>query len=261
MKILLIGDVFGAPGRDALARTLDGVVAQHDVDAVVCNAENAAGGFGLTRSIAKDLFALGCHLLTGGNHTWDKIEILQLLEDDERILRPHNYPAGNPGSGIGFLRIGRHTVAVLNLQGRVFMPPTDCPFAAADRALADLRGQCDAVLVELHAEATSEKRALAWHLDGRVAAVVGTHTHVQTADEEILPGGTAYLSDLGMTGAHRSVIGGRIDGSLARFLDGRPRRIEPADGDLRLHGAVVQIDPSTGRALGIERVQVRLKDK
>ncbi len=257
-KILLIGDVFARPGRRAVRDLLDGLVAEHNIDFVVANAENAAGGFGLTRDIAQELLDYGCDVLTGGNHTWDKREIHALLEDDERILRPHNYPAENPGSGMAVRSVGGVKVAVLNLQGRVFMPPTDCPFKAADRLIDAVADEVDVIVVDLHAEATSEKYAMAWYLDGRVSALVGTHTHVQTADEQIFPKGMAYISDLGMTGPHESIIGVKVEQSLGRFLNARPARFEAATGDVRFHGVVVEVDAHTGRAVGILRIQRRL---
>ena len=254
----MIGDIFARPGRRAVRECLDPLVAQYGVDFVVANAENAAGGFGLTREIAAELFDAGVHVLTGGNHTWDKPEVIGLLEDDERVLRPHNYPAENPGSGMCVRKVGGLSVAVLNLQGRVFMPPTDCPFQAADRLIASVKDEADVIIVDLHAEATSEKYAMAWYLDGRVAALVGTHTHVQTADEQVFPQGMAYISDLGMTGPHESIIGVRVDQSLGRFLNARPARFEAAKGDVRFHGVVIEIDGHSGRATGIERIQRRL---
>lgn len=259
MKILMIGDIFARPGRRIVRETIGEIVRTHDVDFVVANAENSAGGFGLTRDICEELFGYGVHVLTGGNHTWDKREIMSVLDNDERVLRPHNYPAENPGSGV---YVGRHegvTIAVLNLQGRVFMPPTDCPFAAADRLIDSVRDEANVILVDLHAEATSEKYAMAWHLDGRVSALVGTHTHVQTADEGIFPEGMAYITDLGMTGPHRSIIGVKVEQSLGRFLNSRPSRFEAAKGDVRLHAVVIDVDEETGRSRGIERVQRRLR--
>lgn len=258
MNILMIGDIFARPGRRIVRECIDEIVRTHDVDFVVANAENAAGGFGLTRDIVRELFGYGVHVLTGGNHTWDKREIMTVLEDDERVLRPHNYPADNPGSGV---YVGRHegvTIAVMNLQGRVFMPPTDCPFKAADRVIESVADEADIILVDLHAEATSEKYAMAWYLDGRVAGLVGTHTHVQTADEGVFPEGMAYISDLGMTGPHKSIIGVNVEQSLGRFLNSRPSRFEAAKGDVRLHGVVIDVDEATGKSRGIVRVQRRI---
>lgn len=248
----------GRPGRRAVRETLPGLIDQHDVDLTVVNAENAAGGFGLTPDTVKDLFDFGADVLTGGNHSFDKREGLDILEHDERVLRPHNYPVDNPGSGVAVLTRGGVRTAVLNLQGRVFMPLTDCPFRTADRVLESLQDQVDVVVVDLHAEATSEKLAMAWHLDGRAAALVGTHTHVQTADEQVFPQGLAYITDLGMCGPHRSVIGVKTEQSLSRFLTGRSTRFETAKGDVRFHGVLVEIDEDTGRATAIERIRRQL---
>lgn len=258
MKVLMIGDIFARPGRRAVRECLPGIVAEHDIDFIVANAENAAGGFGLTAKIADELFGYGCDVLTGGNHTWDKREILELLDDDERILRPHNYPAENPGSGMAVVRCDGINIAVLNLQGRVFMPPTDCPFMAADRLIDNVKDEADIILVDLHAEATSEKQAMGWYLDGRVSALVGTHTHVQTADEQVLPKGTAYITDLGMTGPHHSIIGVTIEQSLGRFLNSRPSRFEAAKKNVKFHGVVLDLDENTGQARSIARVQRRV---
>ncbi len=259
MKVLLIGDVFARPGRRAVRELLPGLVSEHAVDVTIINAENAAGGFGTTRKIADELFEYGADVLTGGNHTFDKSEFFDVLEDRELVLRPHNYPSENPGAGVAIIEREGVRVAVLNLQGRVYMPPTDCPFQAADRLLASLEGQADVVIVDFHGEATSEKYAMAWYLDGRVSALVGTHTHVQTADEQVFPEGMAYISDLGMTGPHHSIIGVKIEQSLGRFLNARPARFEAAKKDVRLHGVIVDIDEASGRARSIHRIQRRLK--
>jgi metallophosphoesterase (TIGR00282 family) len=258
MKILLIGDIFARPGRRAVRELLPGLVREYDVDMTIINAENAAGGFGTTKKIADELFGYGADVLTGGNHTFDKAEFLEVLEDNERVLRPHNYPTDNPGAGIAVLTIAGVRVGVLNLQGRIYMPPTDCPFQAVDRLLDSLEGQVDVIVVDFHGEATSEKYAMAWYLDGRVSVLVGTHTHVQTADEQIFPQGMAYITDLGMTGPHNSIIGVKVEQSLGRFLNARPARFEAAKGDVRLHGVVVDVDEETGRARSISRIQRKL---
>jgi metallophosphoesterase (TIGR00282 family) len=226
-------------------------------DAVVLNGENSAGGFGITPETFREFMELGVDVVTTGNHVWDKKEALPLLAQEPRLLRPANYPPGNPGRGVTVVEVGGVRLAVMNLQGRVFMAPIDDPFRAADRLLDSLDGEADAVVVDFHAEATSEKQAFARYLDGRVAAVVGTHTHVQTADERILPGGTATITDLGLTGGLDGVIGMKYEISLHRqLLQTRGERMQPADGDLHLQGAVVEIDPSTGLARSIERVSV-----
>lgn len=238
-----------------LTEKLDSLVDQHQVDFVVANGENAAAGFGLTTDVVSQLFKEGVDVLTSGNHIWDKKEIFPQLDQDERLLRPANYPEDLPGQGVGFYRTpGGVSVAVINLEGRVFMNNLECPFRTADRLLDQIKDQAKVIFVDFHAEVTSEKQALGFYLDGRVSAVVGTHTHVQTADETILPGGTAYLTDAGMTGARDAVIGMRKEGALDRFLTQLPARLEVAKGDPALCGALVDIDESTGKARSIERV-------
>ena len=231
--------------------------AETRADVAVVNGENSAGGFGITHEVVTEFLEMGFEVITTGNHVWDKREILPILEKQPRLLRPENYPPGNPGRGQVVIEVGSARLAVLNLQGRVFMPPIDDPFRAADRLLDELHDLADVVVVDFHAEATSEKQAFGHHLDGRVAAVVGTHTHVQTADERILPKGTAYITDLGLTGSLGGVIGMKTEISLQRqILQTRGERMQPADSDLHLQGAVVDIDPATGLARSIERVSV-----
>jgi metallophosphoesterase (TIGR00282 family) len=256
LRILFLGDIIGHPGRQALKKFLPGLLERLSPDLVIANAENAAGGSGITEEIARELFQ-SVHILTSGNHVWDKKESLGYLDAEPRLLRPANYPPINPGHGLGFHenRDG-WTAAVISLQGRVFMEPIDCPFRAADELLERVRARTPIVVVDFHAEATSEKQAMGWHLDGRVSAVIGTHTHVPTADEKILPGGTAYLTDVGMVGGYDSVIGIRPDQALARFLSGRPQRFEPAKDGLILSAALVEVDPATGRGLSIRREEV-----
>ncbi|RPJ49419.1 MAG: TIGR00282 family metallophosphoesterase [Candidatus Latescibacterota bacterium] len=257
MRVLFIADVFGSAGRTAIAELLPGLLGRLMPDFCVANCENVAGGFGFTPATADELLRSGIDVLTGGNHSWDRRESMGYLDSNERVLRPHNYPNGNPGRGAGvfFTRKG-DKVAVLNLMGRVFLDPIDCPFRAADEALPRLRAETPVVLVDMHAEATSEKLAMGRHLDGRVTAVFGTHTHVQTADERVLPGGTAYITDAGMTGPHDSIIGVKTDLILRRFRTKLPVRFEPAEGDPRLSGALVDVDAETGRALRIERIHL-----
>lgn len=263
MRILFIGDIFGRPGRTIVREQVPGLLEQHAIDLCIANAENAAGGFGLTQAIAEDLFELGIDVLTTGNHVWDKRELTDYFNAaaDEpyhparRVLRPANYPAGTPGVGLyeGTTRSG-FAYAVLNLQGRVFMPSIDDPFRVADQLLAQITAKV--VFVDVHAEATSEKMALGWYLDGRATAVVGTHTHVPTADTRLLPGGTAYQTDAGMTGPYDSIIGVRKELVLQRFLTGLPARFEAASGDARLCALLVECDPHTGRAYSAERILV-----
>ena len=264
MRILFIGDIFGSPGRGIVRDHLADIVAGQKIDLVIANAENAAGGFGVTPSIAEELLELGIEVLTTGNHVWDKKEIIDYMRSADgdpksavrRLLRPANFPAGTPGVGLfeGTTRSGV-PYAVLNLQGRVFMAGNDDPFRTADALLKQIRAKV--ILVDIHAEATSEKMAMGWYLDGRVTAVIGTHTHVPTADARLLYQGTAYLTDVGMTGPYDSVIGVKKELFLERFLTSMPARFEAAKGDVRLCAAVVECDAETGRASLIERLERR----
>jgi metallophosphoesterase (TIGR00282 family) len=255
MNILFIGDIVGRPGRDLVSKGLRALVEHHDIDCTIVNAENAAAGFGITRDIGDALLGWGADVLTSGNHIWDKKEALDYIGTEPRLLRPANYPAGVPGRGsyVAQTRDGR-SVGVINVMGRVFMTPIDDPFAVVLREIEAIRHRARIILVDMHAEATSEKIAMGWHLDGRVTAVIGTHTHVQTADERILPNGTAYMTDAGMTGPHDSIIGMEREPSLARFLNGMPSKFEPASGNPRLNGAIVDADDKTGRARSITRI-------
>ncbi len=255
MKALLVGDIVGKPGRRALAALLPGIVDRHRIDYVVVNVENAAGGFGITPDIARELDELPIDCFTSGNHIWDKKEGVGVLDSDPRFLRPANYPDGNPGSGlyVGETPAGVR-VATLNLEGRVFMKPLESPFEVADRLIGGLDESVRVVLVDFHAEATSEKQALGFYLDGRASAVVGTHTHVPTADERVLPEGTAFLTDLGMTGPYDSIIGMRTDKVLRRFKLHTPASFEVAKRDVRLAAVIVDVDEATGKARGIERL-------
>ena len=255
MNILFIGDIVGRAGRTALDARLGRLVDRCNADLVVANGENAAAGFGLTPDIARDLFDYGVDVLTSGNHIWDKRDILDLLNREPRLLRPANYPPGLPGRGSGlFTTAGGSPVGIINLEGRVFMNNLECPFRAADGSIEELRQKTRVILVDFHAEATSEKMALGHYLDGRVSAVVGTHTHVQTADEQILPGGTAYLTDAGMTGSRDAVIGIRKELAIERFLTQLPVRFEVAKKAPMINGVLFEIDEQTGRAVAIERV-------
>jgi len=260
-RLLFIGDIVGKPGRELVRRGLSALVAHHGINLVIVNGENSAAGFGITPDIADDLFEYGVHVITGGNHSWDKKEIVPYLADQPRLLRPANFPAGTPGHGrITVEATNGVKVAVINLIGRVFMTALDDPFALALTEIAAAREDASIVFVDFHAEATSEKVAMGWHLDGRVAAVVGTHTHVQTADSRVLPQGTAYITDVGMTGPHDSVIGVDRRAVLARFLTGLPQRFETAAENPRLNGVVVAADEATGHALGIERISLSSED-
>ncbi|MBM4441207.1 MAG: TIGR00282 family metallophosphoesterase [Candidatus Rokubacteria bacterium] len=256
MKIMMIGDVYGEPGRAALARQLPKLRDQHHADFIVVNVENAAGGFGVTQAIAESVLDLGVDVMTTGNHVWDKREITGYIAKENRLLRPANYPAGTPGVGYVTVKAGPHRVTVINLMGRVFMTPLDCPFRKAEAILEAVGGETPIRLVDFHCEATSESVAMGWWLDGKVSAVVGTHRHVQTADERVLPGGTAYITDLGMTGPTDGVIGVDRDQILQRFLSQMPIRFETAKGPTALHGVVITVEPETGRATAIERLRV-----
>lgn len=255
MRILFVGDIVGKPGRRVVSACLGDLRRHHSVGFVIANCENAAGGLGLTRVAADELFESGIDVLTSGNHIWRKRDGVEYLATCDRILRPANYPAGAPGSGSGVYRAadGR-SVGVLNLQGRTFMQEIDCPFRVGAGIVASLRTRTAVVVVDLHAEATSEKIAMGWHLAGSVSAVLGTHTHVQTADERIIDDATACITDVGMTGAIDSVIGMRKELALARFISQLPQRFEPAGGRAVLNAVLIDVDGETGRARGIERI-------
>lgn len=255
--MLLLGDIVGTPGRRAVQERLPDLRAREGVHAVVANAENLAGGSGVTPALVEKLFRAGCDLLTLGDHAYSKREGIPLIEHDARIVRPLNYPADAAGRGLTFLDLaGGVTLGVLQVQGRVFMAPTDCPFKAADRAIEVARKRTKVLFLDVHAEATSEKVALGWFLDGRVSCVFGTHTHVQTADERVLPHGTAYITDLGMTGPYESVIGRQIAPVLKKFMTNMPAPFDVAEKDVRLSGALVTLESETGRAKEIRRIQV-----
>jgi metallophosphoesterase (TIGR00282 family) len=255
MNILFVGDVIGRPGRELVRKGLRGLIERHDADLVIANAENSANGFGVTKEIGDTLLEWGVDVMTSGNHIWDKKEAIEYIAAEPRLLRPANFPPGAPGRGsyVALTGDGR-AVGVINAMGRVFMQPIDDPFQVVLREIDALRHRTKVIIVDFHAEATSEKIAMGWHLDGKVTAVFGTHTHVQTADERILPNGTAYLTDAGMTGPHDSIIGMEIEPSLSRFLTAMPARFEPAAGNLRLNGVVVDADDKTGRARRVTRI-------
>jgi 2',3'-cyclic-nucleotide 2'-phosphodiesterase len=257
MKLLFIGDIFGKPGREIVRRGLPALIEHHAIDFVIANGENAAAGFGITGDIADALFGYGIDVMTSGNHVWDKKEVLEYIPRQPRLLRPANFPAGVPGRGsyLGRTRTGE-PVGVVNVMGRVFMTPLDDPFAAVLREIEALRAKTRVIIVDFHAEATSEKVAMAWHLDGRATAVLGTHTHVQTADERLLPKGTACITDVGMTGPHESIIGVTVEAALGRFLTAMPARFEAASGPARLNAAIITADPATGKAPRIERLNL-----
>ncbi len=258
MNILFVGDVFGAAGRRMVAQHLEGIVETYSIDLAIANAENAAGGFGITPPIADELLEMGLDVLTSGNHVWDKREIQEYLVRQPRLLRPANYVPELPGQGLLVVRANNGvSCAVMNLQGRTYMPQTECPFRTAYQLLESLAPEVKVRVVDFHAEVTSEKMAMGWHLNGRVSAVIGTHTHIATADARILSGGTAYQTDVGMTGPYDSIIGVDKEAGLRRFLTGLPIRMEAARGQPELHAVVVDVDERTGRARSIRRHMVR----
>ncbi|MFH0771218.1 MAG: TIGR00282 family metallophosphoesterase [Candidatus Omnitrophota bacterium] len=274
MNILVIGDIVGNPGRQAVKTLLPKIKHREFVDFTVANAENAAGGSGLTPSIAMELLEMGIDVLTNGDHIWDRKEILEVIDKEQRILRPLNYPEGSPGNGSIILSVQQsrrssqengvshsavgNKVGVINLVGRVFMQAVECPFRAAMKQINEMRGETPVIVVDIHAEATSEKLALCYYLDGLVTAVCGTHTHIQTADERIFPKSAAYITDLGMTGPFDSVLGRRPEQIIRRFITGLPARFEMADSNIQLQGVVINCDDKTGRANSIKRIQEKL---
>jgi hypothetical protein len=260
VKLLFIGDIVGRPGRHAVKELLPKLREQRALDFVIANGENSAGGSGITPETAAEIFSAGVDVITSGDHLWDQKEVMELLANEKRFLRPLNYPPGTPGQGSGIFEVRssklgvRSSIGVLNLQGRTFLPPLEHPFLLAAEEVKRLREQTKIIFVDFHAEATSEKIAFARFLDGHVSAVVGTHTHVQTADEQIFPGGTAYLTDAGFTGPHESVLGREIEPVIKRFLTGMPQRFEVAKNNVLLHGCMIEIDDTSGKALKIQRV-------
>ena len=258
MKVILIGDIVGNPGREVLVRRLPSLKREVGAEFVVANVENAAGGAGVTRPVCEEILGAGVDVMTSGNHIYDKKDVLGYIGNEPRLLRPANYSPDSPGRGMWLgSTISGTQVAVINVQGRVFMPPTDCPFNAVDRLLAEVGNRARVIIVDVHAEATSEKLAMGRHLDGRVSAVVGTHTHVQTSDEQLLPGATAYITDLGMTGPHSGIIGVKSELVLTRFLKAVPARFETAEADATLNGVVIDVNERDGRASSIDRVSLK----
>ena len=255
MRFLFIGDIIGRPGRNIVKNLLSQLKAENSIDFVIANAENAAGGNGLTEQVANELFYDGVDFLTLGNHAWDKKDILSFIEREERIVRPANYPSGAPGKGYKVFTKNNIKIAIVNLQGRIYMQPLDCPFRIMDNIILQVANQAKIIIVDIHAEATSEKMALGYYIDGKVSAVIGTHTHIQTADEKILPKGTGYITDVGMTGPYESVIGIKKETIIARFLTQVPNRFEVADGKSQLNAVLIEIDDTTGKTVKIERIQ------
>lgn len=255
MKVLFVGDIVGRRGRKVVRRMIPALRRENDIDLIIANVENSAGGFGITPGVAREILAMGVDVMTSGNHIWDKKEVLQCIDDEPRLLRPHNYPPGVPGRGAYEGVTGQGVrYGVLNLQGRVFMPNIDCPFRCAEEQVSRLRKRTQVLIVDFHAEATSEKLALGWSLDGKASAVLGTHTHVPTADTRLLPKGTAYVSDVGMTGCYDSVIGVSVQTALPRFLTAMPTRFAGATGLASLASVLLDIDESTGLARSIRRI-------
>jgi len=256
MKILFIGDIVGKAGRQAIHGVLEKVITDHGIEFTVANGENAAGGMGITPSIALEILDQGVDVLTSGNHIWAKKEIIPFLETENRILRPANYPDKVPGRGVGIFELGKgKRVGVLNLEGRVFMKHLDCPFRVGEKEIEILRKKANVIIVDFHAEATSEKMAMGWFLNGKVSAVLGTHTHVQTSDEKILSGGTAYITDVGMTGPLASVIGMQKQVALERLLTQIPWKLDVATEEIELQGVVVEVDSETGKSKSIQRIR------
>jgi metallophosphoesterase (TIGR00282 family) len=259
VKILFIGDIVGSPGRKIVHDRLADILTQRGIDLCIANGENSASGFGITPRLAEEIFAAGAEVITGGNHSWDRKEIFDFLPHEPRLIRPANFPEGTPGKGhyIGQARNGV-PYAVLNLQGRTFMAPLEDPFRTAERELAALPATVKVIVVDMHAEATSEKQSMGWFLDGRVSAVLGTHTHVTTADNRVLPKGTAYITDVGMTGPHDSVIGMEKEPIVQRFLDSMPKKFVVAENDIQMNTVQIDVDETTGLARSIDRVNFRL---
>jgi metallophosphoesterase (TIGR00282 family) len=257
MRILFIGDIFGRPGREIARQAVPALIEREALDFVIANVENSAAGFGVTGDIADTILGYGVDVMTTGNHVWDKKEVLDYMPGQPKLLRPANFPATAPGRGryLGQTRTGE-PIGVINVMGRIFMQPLDDPFAVVLKEIEALRAKARVIVVDFHAEATSEKIAMGWHLDGRVTAVFGTHTHVQTADDRILPKGTAYLTDVGMTGPHDSIIGVTVEPALGRFLNGLPAKFEAASGPGRLNAVILTADQATGRAVAVERLNL-----
>ncbi|MCT2534598.1 TIGR00282 family metallophosphoesterase [Aquibacillus koreensis] len=257
MRILFIGDIVGSPGRDMLQQYLAKLKQKYQAHITIVNGENAASGKGITEKIYKQFLELGAQAITMGNHTWDKKEIFEFIDDAKNMVRPANFPEDTPGKGLMFVKSNKHEVAIINLQGRTFMPPNDDPFRKADQLIQEAKKRTNIIFVDFHAEATSEKQALGWYLDGRVSAVVGTHTHTQTADERILPKGTAYITEVGMTGPYDGILGTDRDAVIKKFLTNLPVRFEvDKTGRTQLNGLIVDIDNETGAAKNIERILI-----
>ncbi len=259
IRILFIGDIVGKAGRCAIEKLVPTLLNTNSIDMCIANGENAAGGKGITQKISNQLFSYGIDIITSGNHIWSNKDILSILDTDGKILRPANYPDGVKGIGSTIFKSKKgYTIGIINLMGRIFMKPLDCPFKTADKEIKKLKNRTMVNIIDFHAEATSEKIALGRYLDGKATAVLGTHTHVQTADEKILPMGTAYITDAGMTGPHDSIIGAKKDAVFQRFLTQVPVKIEAASDDILLHGVIIEADYDSGKALSIKRISEKL---
>lgn len=255
INVMMIGDICGRPGRQTAAHFIPILKKEYNLNLIIANGENAAGGVGITAPVLDELLSQGIDFVTTGNHVWDKKEIFDFIDKRERIIRPANYPPGTPGKGYNILSVGNHKVGIINLAGRVFMPPIDCPFRTADDILQRIKSQCKIILIDFHAETTSEKMALGWYLDGSISCVVGTHTHIQTADERILPKGTAYISDLGMVGPWNSILGVDKEPVIQKFITGLPARFNVASGTTVFCAVIIRIDTDTGKVNSIARIQ------
>ncbi|QKS71366.1 TIGR00282 family metallophosphoesterase [Paenalkalicoccus suaedae] len=256
MRILFIGDIVGSPGRKIWKEYMPRLVSKYKPDVTIVNAENSSGGKGLTKKVYHELLEAGADILTMGNHMWDKKEIFDFIDDAEHVIRPANFPEGTPGKGMVIKKVRGKKLAVINLQGRTFMNAIDCPFRKADDLLSEVRQEADITFIDFHAEATSEKLALAWYLDGRATAVVGTHTHVPTADNRVLPNGLAYITDVGMTGPYDGILGVEREAVIQRFLTNLPTRFEVTKGREQLNGVVIDTDSNTGKATSIKRIHI-----
>ena len=257
MKILLVGDVVGRPGRKAFKNITPQIKAAENIDVVIVNGENSAGGKGITQKSLDELIAGGADIITAGNHIWDKKDVFEFIDREPFLIRPANYPEGAPGKGYCIFPYRAKNIAVINLSGRTFMPPMDCPFQKVEEILREIKDRADIIVIDFHAEATSEKMALGYYLDGRVNAVVGTHTHTQTADERILPNGTAYITDLGMVGPWESILGVKKDIIVNKFISGLPARFDVAEGEAVYSALIAEIDDSSNKTVGVKRIQIR----
>ena len=261
MNIMMIGDICGRPGRYTAAHYIPILKKEYSLDLIIANGENSAGGVGITSKVLDELLNMGIDIVTTGNHIWDKKEVFDFIDNENSLIRPANYPPGTPGKGYQIVTIQDRKVAIINLSGRTFMPPIDCPFQSINHIISEIKDLCEIIIIDFHAEATSEKLALGWYLDGKVSCVAGTHTHIQTADERILPQGTAYISDLGMVGSWNSILGISKEPVITKFLTGLPVKFNvPTDDDTIFCAIIIQIDDHSGRVNNIIRIQKHLRE-